>query len=350
MAKSELERLVSLGLISAWEASKVRRGSKDNSHVDTRNYLSAPVAVTTPIAAATMATPMSVIMDHIDAREFQKPKGGAVASTTRSSRARTSRRARVTSTSANPPAGTGNGCASQTAVGLSESPVLRERARAQPTSGGADDWFGEVSGNKRQERKVNKWTTLSRSMVRDTEFEIMAEALGVETTDLPNAPSDDIEGGDDYGDVEGWDGEPLDPKEIAARNLYGDPDGNGQDRPLQYEQEVAYQAELQQANEHIAQLQAHNAELAQRADPQLQARLAAQREEQLVQMIANPEQAARQIYEEGLRPVVKPATSTATTPAWLRLTANTALTSNAPMMRFRDSIQTTPLLGKLSAA
>jgi hypothetical protein len=29
-----------------------------------------------------------------------------------------------------------------------------------------------------------------RSMVRDTEFEIMAEALGVETTDLPNAPSD----------------------------------------------------------------------------------------------------------------------------------------------------------------
>ena len=129
-------------------------------------------------------------------------------------------------------------------------------------------------------------------MVRDTEFEIMAEALGVETTDLPNAPSDDIEGGDDYGDVEGWDGEPLDPKEIAARNLYGDPDGNGQDRPLQFEQEVAYQAELQQANEHIAQLQAHNAELAQRADPQLQARLAAQREEQLVQMIANPEQAA----------------------------------------------------------
>jgi hypothetical protein len=134
----------------------------------------------------------------------------------------------------------------------------------------------------------------------DTEFEIMAEALGVETTDLPNAPSDEIEGGDDYADVEGWDGEPLDPKEIAARNLYGDPDGANQDRPLQFEQEVAYQAELQQANEHIAQLQAHNAELAQRADPQLQARLAAQREEQLVQMIANPEAAARQIYEEGL--------------------------------------------------
>jgi hypothetical protein len=136
-----------------------------------------------------------------------------------------------------------------------------------------------------------------RSMVRDTEFEIMAEALGVETSDLPNAPSDDIEGGDDYGDVEGWDGEPLDPKEIAATNLYGHPDG-GQDRPLQFEQEVAYQAELQQANERIAQLKAHAAELMQRADPQLQARIAAQREDAIVQLIANPEQAFAAMSEQ----------------------------------------------------
>jgi hypothetical protein len=139
-----------------------------------------------------------------------------------------------------------------------------------------------------------------REAERATEFEVLAEALGVETSDLPNAPSESFVDEAYHTDVEGWDGEPLDQREIAARNLYGDPDGNGQDRPLQYEEDLNYLEQLQQANEHIAQLQAHNAELAQRADPQLQARLAAQREEQLVQMIADPERAAQQIYQEGL--------------------------------------------------
>jgi hypothetical protein len=136
-----------------------------------------------------------------------------------------------------------------------------------------------------------------RSMVRDTEFEIMAEALGVETTDLPNAPSDEIEGGDDYGDVEGWNGESLDPKEIAATNLYGHPD-SGQDRPLQHEEDLNYLDQLQQANERIAQLQAHNAELAQRADPELQRRLAQQREDAIVELIARPEQAFAAMSEQ----------------------------------------------------
>ena len=139
-----------------------------------------------------------------------------------------------------------------------------------------------------------------REAERATEFEILASALGVETTDLPNAPSESFADEEYHTGVSGWDDEPLDQREIAARNLYGDPDGNGQDRPLQHEEDLNYLEQLQQANERIAQLEAHSAELAQRADPELQRRLAAEREERIVQMIANPEAAAQQIYQEGL--------------------------------------------------
>jgi hypothetical protein len=76
MAKSELERLVSLGLISSWEASKVRRGSKDNSHVDTRNYLSAGRGDDADVGGHDGHADVRTI-DQIDAREFQKPKRGA---------------------------------------------------------------------------------------------------------------------------------------------------------------------------------------------------------------------------------------------------------------------------------
>jgi hypothetical protein len=137
-----------------------------------------------------------------------------------------------------------------------------------------------------------------RQMVADTDNEILAEALGVEEHELPLGRSDDIEGGDDFADVEGWDGEPLDPQEIAATNLYGDPDGNGQDRPLQHAEEVGYEAALQAANERIAALEAHSAELMQRADPELQRRLAAQREDAIVQLIANPDQAFEHINQQ----------------------------------------------------
>jgi hypothetical protein len=76
MAKSELERLVSLGLISAWEASKVRRGSKDNSHVDTRDYLSGGRGDDTDRGGHDGHADVETI-NQIDAREFQKPKRGA---------------------------------------------------------------------------------------------------------------------------------------------------------------------------------------------------------------------------------------------------------------------------------
>jgi hypothetical protein len=138
-----------------------------------------------------------------------------------------------------------------------------------------------------------------KGMVRNTEFEIMASALGVEEHELPNAPSEGFTDEEHHTGVSGWDDEPLDERELVEVNLNGHPD-SGQDRPVQYQEDLNYLEQLQQAKEHIEQLQAHNAELAQRADPQLQARLAAQREEQLVVMIADPERAAQQIYEQGL--------------------------------------------------
>jgi hypothetical protein len=76
MAKDEISRLVSLGLISSWEASKVRRGSKDNSHVDTRDYLSAGRGDDADVGGHDGHADVRTI-DQIDAREFQKPKRGA---------------------------------------------------------------------------------------------------------------------------------------------------------------------------------------------------------------------------------------------------------------------------------
>jgi hypothetical protein len=76
MAKTELERLVSLGLISSWEAQKVRRGSKDNSHVDTRDYLSGGRGDDTDSGGHDGHADLRTL-DHIDQREFQKPKRGA---------------------------------------------------------------------------------------------------------------------------------------------------------------------------------------------------------------------------------------------------------------------------------
>lgn len=137
-----------------------------------------------------------------------------------------------------------------------------------------------------------------REAFADTENEILADALGVQPETLPLGVSEEIEGGDDFADVEGWNGEPLSAEEQIATHAYGHPD-SGQDRPLQHEEEVAYLAQLRQAEQRIAELEAHTAELAQRADPELQQRLAAQKEEMIVQMLANPEQAAQQIYQEG---------------------------------------------------
>jgi hypothetical protein len=139
-----------------------------------------------------------------------------------------------------------------------------------------------------------------RGMVRNTEFEIMASALGVEESDLPNAPSESFANEEYHTGVEGWDGEPVDERELVEVNLHGHPD-SGQDRPLQHAEEVGYEAALQQANERIAALEAHSAELMQRADPQLQARIAAQREDAIVQLIANPEQAFQAMSEQQAR-------------------------------------------------
>ena len=151
MAKSELERLVSLGLISAWEASKVRRGSKDNSHVDTRNYLSAGRGDDAAEGGHDGHADVR-LMDHIDARQFQKPGRGSGFSDPHQQ-------------SANFPTGQGHIDERKPAGGNWErfrkpdgrwTERIPSVARARASTADewwSQNWFGEVSGNKRQERK-----------------------------------------------------------------------------------------------------------------------------------------------------------------------------------------------------
>jgi hypothetical protein len=147
MAKSELERLVSLGLISAWEASKVRRGSKDNSHVDTRNYLSGGRGDDADVGGHDGSI---VTTDAIDEREFQRPKKGAGFDDPKQQ-------------NANFPTGQGHIDQRKPAGGnwerLRKPESWSERslsvARAKRSSADeywSNDWFGDQSGNKRQER------------------------------------------------------------------------------------------------------------------------------------------------------------------------------------------------------
>jgi hypothetical protein len=150
MAKSELERLVSLGLISAWEASKVRRGSKDNSHVDTRNYLSGGRGDDTDRGGHDGHSDVR-LMDHIDAPEFQRPKPGFVSDPKQQS--------------ANFPTGQGHIDQRKPAGGSWERPRKPDASgrwsdtlsvsRARKSSADeywSNDWFGDQSGNKRQKR------------------------------------------------------------------------------------------------------------------------------------------------------------------------------------------------------
>jgi hypothetical protein len=150
MAKSELERLVSLGLISSWEASKVRRGSKDNSHIDTRDYLSGGRGDDTDRGGHDGHGDVRTI-DHIDQREFQRPKPGFVADPKQQS--------------ANFPTGRNHIDQRKPAGGSWEKPRREtdprwtartpSAARARKSSADeywSDDWFGDQSGNKRQER------------------------------------------------------------------------------------------------------------------------------------------------------------------------------------------------------
>jgi hypothetical protein len=109
------------------------------------------------------------------------------------------------------------------------------------------------------------------AMVRDTDREIMAEALGdVEQSGYENQMVDDLS------QAEGWDGEDLPIEEVAHRNIYGDT-GTNFDRPIEMDTEVTLANKLQQAErERDAYAAAWNQAVAQ---PQIEAAHAQHREE-----------------------------------------------------------------------
>jgi len=129
-------------------------------------------------------------------------------------------------------------------------------------------------------------------LVANTDAEIFAEACGVDVHELPNYTPHDDESLDDFEQVEGWDGDPVEVDELAEIAENGFPDTNF-DRPVQLAQEQGYEREIAARDEAIAAMQQQMAELQQRADPGRQQRQAQQREELIYQMIADPERAVQ---------------------------------------------------------
>ena len=149
MAKDEISRLVSLGLISSWEASKVRRGSKDNSHVDTRDYLSAGRGDDADVGGHDGSIDL---VNQINDRQYQRPKKGAGFNDPKQQ-------------NANFPTNQDHIDRKKPAGGNWERPRKPDAdgrwserlsvARAKRSSADeywSNDWFGDQSGNKRQER------------------------------------------------------------------------------------------------------------------------------------------------------------------------------------------------------
>jgi hypothetical protein len=132
--------------------------------------------------------------------------------------------------------------------------------------------------------------------VEETEWEIAADANGVDVNELPGypfAPADDRT----PEMVEGWDGA-LSDEEIAHRNIYGDHNGETvTDRPLELAEELSYKHIADQKDAELAQLREHIAQLETLADPGAQQRAAQAREDMIANMIANPEQTLAYIGE-----------------------------------------------------
>jgi hypothetical protein len=148
MARSELERLVSLGLISAWEASKVRRGSKDNSHIDTRNYLSGGRGDDADVGGHDGSIDL---VNQINDREYQRPKPGFVADPKQQSANFPTNQDHIDRKK--PAGGNWERPRKPDANGRWSDTLSVSRARKSSADEyWSNDWFGDQSGNKRQER------------------------------------------------------------------------------------------------------------------------------------------------------------------------------------------------------
>lgn len=75
MAKTELDRLLALGLITPAALKRIRRGSKDPGDRDTRDHFSYSGRGDDESDATAVGL---VSRDHVDAREYQRAKKGFV--------------------------------------------------------------------------------------------------------------------------------------------------------------------------------------------------------------------------------------------------------------------------------
>ena len=137
---------------------------------------------------------------------------------------------------------------------------------------------------------------LIKSMVHDTEAEIFDYAAGHPDPKEYFFTDDDIEELD-LAETEGWDGKPLLQDEIAYRSIYGDSD-TGIDRPIALAEEEAEQSELARAQQTIADLQEARARDVVQFDPQIQASLQEQRENENYQVMNNPDAARQLLYRQ----------------------------------------------------
>jgi hypothetical protein len=125
--------------------------------------------------------------------------------------------------------------------------------------------------------------------VLNTEIEILADALDQEPEEFENYVGDEDDG-TDLEQTEGWDGKPLGDEEQWETNIEGHLD-TGFDRPIALREGQAYEDALRQRDEQIAVLRQQNTAQAMALDPGYQQRAYQAREDAIMGVITNPEQA-----------------------------------------------------------
>jgi hypothetical protein len=147
MARSELERLVSLGLISSYEAGKIRKGSRDPSHIDTRNYLSAGRGDDADVGGHDGSIDL---VNQINDREYQQPKPGFVADPKQQSANFPTNQDHI---DRKKPAGGNWERPRRPSWGTERVPSVAQARASSGSEYWSNDWFGDhPMSNKRQER------------------------------------------------------------------------------------------------------------------------------------------------------------------------------------------------------
>ena len=124
-------------------------------------------------------------------------------------------------------------------------------------------------------------------MVRNTELEILADALDQNPEELEGYIDDEAQV-DDLEQIEGWDGRPLPDEEILETAINGWPD-SGNDRPMKLQEDQNYESVIGQLQHHVGTLAAQNQELMQRLDPDRQWRADQQKAAEIEAFYTSPE-------------------------------------------------------------